>query len=210
MRAGIRVATAAALWGFAFVACAQLHITPERSVAPVIGAALWLVACVALVPTRPGAKARRLVVATAVGAAVLLAGSAAEVLVDRTLVPEFVAAVGFLATLQCFAATMTELAFDAHDDEREHIWSRAERVLAVVDVASAVVAVAWATNVVERRPRGRFRVTDLDLAPASALGRVVLAVYAVVLAVAATDVVLATVHTWRWAAQRDTAPDAAP
>jgi hypothetical protein len=58
------------------------------------------------------------------------------------------------------------------------------------------VAVAWATDIVERRSSGAFRVSDVDLAPVGTSGRVLLAVFAVVLAAAAVHFLLSAWRTW--------------
>jgi hypothetical protein len=205
MRAGIRVATASALWGCGFLALAHTHLTPEKSIAPLIGAALWLLGCVALVRGRPRAQARRLVVTTTAVVVALLVASIMELGAENTLVPEVLAAVAFLATLQCFAATLAEIAFDLRVDRLETTWESTGRFLVVVDAASVVVAAAWAANLVERRQHGAFRVTDIDLAPAGAAGAVLLAVYAAILAVAAGSFVLSAWRTWSWAREPDDA-----
>jgi hypothetical protein len=204
MRAAIRVATAAALWGSVFVALAQLHITPEKSLAPVIGALLWLLACVAFARARLRGRARRLVVTTAAMVVALLVASIMELLVDNTLVPEVLAAIAFLATLQCFAAAMAEISHDRRLHRREQSWELTGRFLLVVDIASVGVAIGWATNVVERRPSGWFRVTDADLAPVNTPGRVCLALYAIILAAGAGHFVLSTCRASSWARNRTT------
>jgi hypothetical protein len=206
MRAGIRVATAAAFWGLVFVALAQLHIAPEKSLAPTLGAVLWLLACVALARARPRGQARRLVVTTAAVIAAMLAASIMELVVDNALIPEVLGAVAFLAVMQCFAATMAEISYDIGLPRHEMNWERTGRLLVVVDVASLAIAVAWATNLVERRQSGRFRVTDVDLAPVNAAGRIALVVYVLVLATAAGHFVLSTWQAWRWARASHDAP----
>jgi hypothetical protein len=198
MRAAIRVATVGALWGSAFIALAHVHLAPEKSFAPVLGALLWLLACIALARSRPRGQARRLVVTTAAVVVALLAASIMELVVDNTLVPEVLAAIAFLATLQCFAATMAEVSYDLSLHGLEMSWELTGRFLVAVDVASVAVAVAWATNIVERRPKGWFRVTDVDLAPVNTVGRVALALYAIVLAAGAGAFVLSTLRAWSW------------
>jgi hypothetical protein len=68
-----------------------------------------------------------------------------------------------------------------------------------VDIAGVGVAVAWATNVVERRDAGRFRVTDVDLAPVGNGGRVVLVLFVVVCAAATAHFVMSAWRSWTWA-----------
>jgi hypothetical protein len=199
MRAGIRVATAAAMWGFFFIAVAHLHIVPERSLAPVLGAFLWLLACVALARGKPRGEARRLVVTTSAVSVALLAACIVELFADNELVPEVLAAISFLATLQCFAATMAEVSYDVGSHVHEMSWEMTGRILVAVDIASVGVAVAWATNLVERRETGRFRVTDVDLAPVGNAGRVVLGLFVVVGAVAAVHFVTSAWRSWSWA-----------
>src|SRR5689334_5445503 len=194
MRAGLRIATTTALWAFAFVAAQQLHLAGEKSGAAVVGALLWLLSCVALARGRPRAQARRLVVLTGAVSLAMFAASVLKLVVDNTLVPELIAAVSFLATLQCFAAAMAEITYDLGDHFLEMSWEFTGRLLVVVDVASVGLAIAWATNVVERRSRGRFRVTDVDLGPIHNLGRVVLGLFVVVLVVAGGHFLMST---WR-------------
>src|SRR3954447_4834022 len=122
MRAGIRVATAAALWGFVFIALAHLHVAPEKSLAPVLGAVLWLLACLALARGRPRGQARRLVVTNAGVSVALLGATVVELFAGSSLVPEILGAVAFLATLQCFAATMAEISYDVGLHSQEMDW----------------------------------------------------------------------------------------
>jgi hypothetical protein len=206
MRAGIRVATASALWGSVFLALAHLHVVPEKSLAPVFGAVLWLFACLALARARPRGQARRLVVTTAAVAAALLAASIVEMTIDKSLVPEILAAVALLATLQCFAATMAEISYDVGLHRYEMSWELTGRFLFAVDIASAAVAVAWALDVVERRSRGRFRVTDVDLAPVNVTGRLCLIAYAALLLAAGAHFALSTWRAYLWARTAEGAP----
>jgi hypothetical protein len=206
MRAGLRIATASALWGSAFLALAHLHVVPEKSLAPVFGAVLWLVACLALARTRPRGQARRLVVTTAAVAVALLAASIIELVIDKPLVPEILAAVALLATMQCFAATMAEISYDLKLHRHEMSWELTGRFLFAVDIASMGVALAWATDLVERRSSGRFRVTDVDLAPVNVAGRACLIAYVAVLAVAGARFALSTGRMFMWARTPEDAP----
>jgi hypothetical protein len=199
MRAGIRVATVAAMWGFFFIALAHLHIAEERSLAPALGAFLWLIACLALARGRPRGQARRLVVTTTAVSVALLAACVVELFADNDLVPEILAAISFLATLQCFAATMAEISYDVGSHVHEMSWEHTGRFLVAVDIASVGVAITWATNIVERREAGRFRVTDVDLAPVGNAGRVVLGLFVVVCALATVSFVMSAWRSWRWA-----------
>src|SRR5262249_46654627 len=154
-----------AFWALAFVAAAQLHLVGEKSIATVLGAIMWLLACVALSRAQPKAQARRLIVLTGAVSLGMLAAALAKLVVDNTLWPEVLTAISFLATLQCFAATLCEIAHDVRAPALERSWITTGRLLVAVDVAAVLVAIAWATNIVERRSRGRFRVTDVDLGP---------------------------------------------
>jgi hypothetical protein len=182
MRAGLRIATTAAAWGIVFVAAAQLHIVDEKSIATLVGALLWLVACVALARARPRAQARRFIVLTGAVAGGMLIASIAKLVVDNKLWPEVLTAVAFLATLQCFAAALCEIGHDLGDPKLERTWITTGRLLVVVDIASVLLAVAWALNIVERRSRGRFRVTEVSLGPVGNAGRACLAAFVLVLA----------------------------
>jgi hypothetical protein len=199
MRAGIRVATVAAMWGFVFIALTHLHIVPERSLAPVLGATLWLLACLALARGRPRGQARRLVVTTSAVSVALLAACIVELFADNPLVPEILAAISFLATLQCFAAAMAEVSYDVGSHLHEMSWELTGRILVAVDIVSVGVAAAWATNRVERRPAGRFRVTDVDLAPVGNAGWVVLGLFVVVCALATGSFFWSAWRSWTWA-----------
>jgi hypothetical protein len=205
MRAGIRVALAAATWGFLFVAAVHVHLAPEQSVAPVVGALLWLLACAAIARAGPRGQARRLVVTTAAVTLALLTASAVELIADDVLVPEIVAAVAFLATVQCFAATMAEVTNDLRLGAESASWDRTGRFLVVLDVASVVVAVAWVRDVVERRADGAFRVSDVDLAPVGTFGRVVLGAFVTLAVVAAAHFFVSVWRTWAWARRTDEA-----
>jgi hypothetical protein len=206
MRAGLRIATTAAAWGLAFVAAAQLHLVDEKSIATVLGALMWLLACVALSRTQPRAQARRLIVMTAAVSLGMLVAAIAKLMVDNTLWPEVLTAIAFLATLQCFAAALCEIGHDAGDAALERTWITTGRLLVVVDVAAVLLAVAWAANIVERRSRGRFRVTDVDLGPVGNAGRACLAAFVVVLAVVGVHFV---VSLWRTRVFAHEAPELA-
>src|SRR5689334_3256904 len=151
MRAGLRIATTAAAWGIVFVAVAQLHIVGEKSIATVLGALLWLIACVALARARPRAQARRFIVLTAAVSTGMLVASIAKLVVDNTLWPEVLTAITFLATLQCFAAALCEIGHDLGEPGLERTWVTTGRLLVVVDAAAVLLAIAWAANIVERR-----------------------------------------------------------
>jgi hypothetical protein len=183
MRAGLRIATTAAAWAIVFVAAAQLHIVGEKSIATTLGALLWLTACAALALARPRAQARRFIVLTGTVATGMLVASVAIFVVDNTLWPEVLTAIAFLATLQCFAAALCEIGHDLGEPVLERSWITTGRLLVVVDVATVLIAIAWGTNVVERRSRGRFRVTQVSLTPVGNAGRACLAAFVLVLAV---------------------------
>jgi hypothetical protein len=183
MRAGLRVATTAVAWSIVFAAATQLHVVGEKSLAMVLSALLWLVACGAIARAQPRAQARRFVVLTAAVAAGMLVASIAELVVDNTLWPEVLAAIALLATLQCFAAALCEIGHDVGDPALERTWITTGRLLVVVDVATLLLAVAWAANIVERRTRGRFRVTGVGLGPVGNTGRACLSAFVLVLAV---------------------------
>ena len=183
MRAGLRIATTAAAWGIVFVAVAQLHIVGEKSIATVLGALLWLVACAALARARPRAQARRYIVLTAALATGMLVASIAIFLVDNTLWPEVLAAITFLATLQCFSAALCEIGHDLGEPALERTWVTTGRLLVVVDVVTVLLTIAWAANLVERRTHGRFRVTQVGLGPVGNAGRACLAAFVLVLAI---------------------------
>jgi hypothetical protein len=183
MRAGLRIATTAAAWGIVFVAAAQLHLVGEKSIASTLGALLWLVACVALARARPRAQARRFIVLTGAVASGMLVASIAKLVVDNTLWPEVLTAIAFLATLQCFAAALCEIGHDLGEPALERTWITTGRLLVVIDIATVLLAIAWATNLVERRSRGRFRVTEVSLGPVGNAGRACLAAFVIVLAV---------------------------
>jgi hypothetical protein len=194
------------MWGIAFLAFAHLHLTPEKSVAPVIGALLWLLACYGLVRAQPRGQARRLVVTTTAVVVALVAASVVELIADDALVSETMAAVALLATLQCFAATMAEMSYDLELHGQEMSWALTGRLLVAVDVASVGVAIAWLFNLVERRESGGFRATDVDLAPEIVAGRFVLVVWALVLVAAGAHFLYSTYRTWMWARARHDAP----
>jgi hypothetical protein len=207
MRAGIRIAAFAALGGFAFVSLGHLHLVGNTSPVPAVGAVLWLLSCLSIARANPPGQARRLVVMTLAVAAALLTASIVGLLVNNTLYPDVLASLAFLAILQCFAATIAELAYDLHETELERAWETTGRLLVVVDVASVLLALAWAANVVERRSYGRFRLTEVGLAPVGTSGRLCLAVFTIVAAVGGAHFVLSAWRTWSWARRTDeTAP----
>jgi hypothetical protein len=205
---GARVASLGATFGTAFLLFAHLHLTPEQSIAPVVGALFWLVACHGLARASAGGQARRLVVTTTAVAVTLLAATLVELLADDAVLPEAVAALSFLVTLQCFAATMAEITHEGRLPDLCRSWERTGRVLVAVDGATAVLAVAWATNLVERRDDGALRATDVDLAPVGTIGRVVLVVWALVVALGGAHFLASTYRTWTWARMARDAPAA--
>jgi hypothetical protein len=174
-----------------------------HSIVPAAGAVLWLLACVALTKARPGGQLRRLVVLTAAVAGALLIATLATAFVHNTLYADVLTSISFLATLQCFAATMAEFAFDLHEGALERSWENTGRCLVVVDVAAVLVALAWAANVVERRQSGRFRLTAVGLAPVGTSGQVCLVLFALVLAVGAGAFLWSTWLTYAWSGAGD-------
>jgi hypothetical protein len=208
MRAGLRIATTAAAWAIVFVAAAQLHVVDEKSIATLIGALLWLIACVALARARPRAQARRFIVLTGAVAGGMLVASIAKLVVDNRLWPEVLTAIAFLATLQCFAAALCEIGHDVDEPTLERTWITTGRLLVVVDVATVLIAIAWATNIVERRSRGRFRVTEVGLGPVGNQGRACLAAFVLVLAVVGAHFLYSLWVTRRFS--RELIPSGAP
>ena len=208
MRNALRISAIAAIWAFLFVAIAQIHVLPENSPTTVIGAVLWLFACTAIGRARPHAQARRLVVLTAATAIAMLAAAIAKFLVENTVVPDVIGAIAFVATLQCYAATLAEVTYDIGRHELEATWEMTGRFLIAVDVVGIATAVAWATQIVERRSRGRFRVSDIDLGPVGNPGRVVLGIVVVVCAAASAVFLLSAWRTWSWSREPDDATTA--
>ncbi len=193
----------AALGGFLFVAFGQLHLVPDHSPVPAAGAVLWCCAAVALARSKPRGPARRLVVLTAAVTASLLVASLAASFVDNTLYPDVLASLAFLATLQCFAATLAEIASAVDLPALERAWEITGRLLVVVDAASALFAVAWAANLVERRAAGRFRITAVGLVPLGVSGHVVASIFTLVLAVAGASFAWSAWRTWSWARESE-------
>jgi hypothetical protein len=75
------------------------------------------------------------------------------------------------------------------------------------DAATMVLATAWVTGLVERRAHGRFRVSDLDLAPVGNAGWVLLVGYGVFAVVVGLLFLVETARMWAWARAADDAHD---